>query len=192
VRETSRIPGNPETPAAGVPANLQEVDEARKQRGGVSLKGRALRMLARRDHSRTELRSKLLAHTEDEAALERLLDDLEDSRLLSDRRFAEVVARSKGARYGFALVARTLSRKGVASDLTAEVVASLRVTERERALDIFRRRFGGPPADLRERARQHRFLLGRGFDAATVSWVLKHFDNEFRESLAAPVADPDY
>ena len=92
--------------------------------------------------------------------------------LLSDRRYAEILAQSKGARYG---VARSPgpcpSRAWVPrSPLPLE---PLRATERERALDIWRRRFGEPPADLKERARQHRFLLARGFDGATVSWVLK-------------------
>jgi len=174
------------------PGNLQEVDEARKRRSGLSLKGRALRLLARRDHSRVELRSKLLAHTEDEAALDLLLDDLEGTRLLSDRRFAEVVVQSTGARSGFALVAQTLLRKRVASDLAIEALAPLRVTERERALDICQRRFGKPPVDMKERARQHRFLLGRGFDPGTVSWVLKQCDKGFRDAAIAPEADSDH
>jgi len=160
---------------------LRGVDEGRRPRSGLSLRGRALRFLARRDYSRAELRSKLLAHATDEAALDTLLDDLEATRLLSDRRYAEVMAQSKGSRFGVASVARTLSRQGVASELAAEALAPLRATERERALEICRRRFGEPPADLRERARQHRFLLGRGFDPGTVSWVLKQFGRGFSD-----------
>jgi regulatory protein len=157
-------------------ASTREGAQAPKQRSALGLKGRALRFLARREHSRAELRSKLLPHAVDASVLDVLLDDLEAARLLSDRRYAEVVARSKGERYGAASVARTLSRQGVAPELAAEALAPLRASERERALDICRRRFEGPPADLRERARQHRFLLGRGFDPATVAWVLKQCD----------------
>jgi regulatory protein len=133
-----------------------------------------LQLLARRDYSRAEVRSKLLAHAADEAVLDSLLDDLETTGLLSDRRYAEVVAQSRGARYGVASLARTLSRNGVAPELVADALAPLRANERERALEICRRRFGEPAADLKERAKQHRFLLGRGFNPATVSWVLKH------------------
>lgn len=162
-------------------ASLEGVAEARQGRGGLSLRGRALQFLARRDHSRAELRGKLLPHATDEASLDALLDDLEATRLLSDRRYAEVVAQSKGTRYGVASLARTLSRQGVAPELAAEALAPLRMTERERALEICRRRFVEPPADLRERARQHRFLLGRGFDPGTVSWVLKQSDKAFSD-----------
>ncbi len=155
-------------------SGLQAVADSRRQaRRGPSLRGRALRFLARREHSRAELRSKLIGPDVDPVALDALLDDLVAKRLLSDRRYAEILAQSKGSRYGAATLARTLSQQGVSPELAAEALAPLRATERERGLEIWRRRFGAPPADLRERARQHRFLLGRGFDPSTVSWVLK-------------------
>jgi len=103
-----------------------------------------------------------------------VLDDLEAKRLLSDKRYAEVLAQSKGGRYGVASLSRTLSQQGVSPEVAAAALEPLRASERERALEVWRRRFGEPPADLKERARQHRFLLARGFDAATVSWILKH------------------
>jgi regulatory protein len=186
--EYSRHPARRSRPA--VP-DSREADEPRKPRGRLSLKGRALRFLARREHSRAELRGKLLAHAESEAALDLVLDDLEATRLLSDQRFAEVVASSKGSRFGHAILARNLSLKGVAPDLAAEALAPLRTTERERALEICRSRFEGPPTDLKERARQHRFLLGRGFDPGTVSWVLRERDKGIDEPGRGPGSDPD-
>ncbi len=167
------------------------------RRTGASLKSRALRLLSRREYTRAELRRKLLLAEEagarqtlqrgdgsgqdapgpiTEEFLERidsLLDELERNRLLSDRRYAEVLVSSKGGRYGVARLSRTLATQGVGGQLAEAALAPLRATQRERALLIWKRRFGHPPADLRERARQHRFLIGRGFDPATVSWVLK-------------------
>jgi regulatory protein len=132
-----------------------------------------LRFLARREHSRAELRRKLLSDDVDAATIDLLLDDLESKKLLSDRRFAEMLAQSKGARYGVASLSRVLDQQGVSAELAASTLAPLRETERERAMDLWRRRFSEPAPDIRARARQHRFLLGRGFDAATVAWVLK-------------------
>ncbi len=111
--------------------------------------------------------------TDRSAVVDAVLDDLASSRLLSDRRFAELVARAGSARLGVARIARVLTQKGVDADLAAEALAPMRASERERALALWRRRYGTMPVDVRERARQHRFLLGRGFDAATVHWVLK-------------------
>jgi regulatory protein len=156
------------------PTSLQEVAEARgRPRPAVSLKGRALRYLARREYSRAELRRKLLAPEVDAAELDAVLEDLEAKRLLSDRRYAEVLAQSKGGRYGVASLSRTLAQQGVSADVAADALEPLRANERERALNVWRRRFGEPPLNLKERARQHRFLMARGFDAATVAWVLK-------------------
>lgn len=156
------------------PVDLQEVAEQRKRaRPTLSLKGRALRFLARREHSRAELRRKLLVDDVSAAAVDAVLDDLEAKRLLSDRRYAEVIAHARGARYGVASLARTLSMQGVDRKVAAEALAPLRANERDRALEIWKRRFGDSPVNLKERARQHRFLLGRGFDPATVVWVLK-------------------
>ena len=155
-------------------SGLQAVAEARSRaRPAISLKGRALRFLARREYSRVELRRKLLGQEVDAKELDAVLDDLEAKRLLSDTRYAEVLAQSKGGRYGVASLSRTLSQQGVSPDVAAAALEPLRASERERALEVWRRRFGEPPADLKERARQHRFLLARGFDAATVSWILK-------------------
>ncbi len=165
-------------PPEPAPSSLQQVAEARRRpRPTISLKGRALRYLARREYSRAELRRKLLAPEVNAAELDAVLDDLEAKRLLSDRRYAEVLAQGKGGRYGVASLARTLAQQGVNPDVAAEALEPLRANERERALDVWRRRFGTPPQDLKERARQHRFLLARGFDAATVSWVLKRAGN---------------
>lgn len=156
------------------PASLQELADARRRpRPAISVKARALRYLARREYSRAELRRKLLGPEVNVAELDAVLDDLEAKRLLSDRRYAEVLTQGKGGRYGVASLARTLAQQGVDADVAAEALEPLRANERERALDVWRRRFGEPPLDLKERARQHRFLLARGFDAATVSWVLK-------------------
>ena len=166
-----------------------------RRRTGTSLRSKALRLLARREYTRAELRRKLiqaeeaaarrerLAGTEPEAdppitadlldRIDSLLEDLERNRLLSDQRYAEVLVSSKAGRYGVARLSRTLATQGVGSQVADEALAPLRASERDRALAIWKRRFGQPPSDLKERARQHRFLVGRGFDPATVSWVLK-------------------
>ncbi len=124
-------------------------DLARRLPTTPSLKGRALRLLARREHSRAELRQKLLTADVDGSVLDSLLDELESKQLLSDRRFAEVLVRSRGARYGVASLSRTLAKQGVSAELAAAALGSLTESERERALAIWRRRFGSPPVDLK-------------------------------------------
>ena len=54
-----------------------------------------------------------------------------------------------------------------------QALGDLRATEFERACAIWQQRFGRAPADLRERARQHRFLAARGFDGDVIGRVLR-------------------
>ena len=128
--------------------------------------------LARREHSRAELRRKLAPHAESAGQLDRLLDDLEAKKLLSDRRYSEVMARNRGERFGAARVKQELRARGVADPLVREAVSDLVRTELLRARQVWRRKFGAPPADAAERARQIRFLAQRGFDAEVIRRVV--------------------
>jgi regulatory protein len=137
----------------------------------LSLRQRALALLARREHSRAELRRKLAPHAPREE-LESLLDELTRRGWLSDARFAESLVRAKGARLGSLALAHTLRQRGVPEALVQSQLAALSASELERAREVWRRRFGSPPRDARERARQMRFLQGRGFPRGVIVRVL--------------------
>ena len=138
--------------------------------GALSVKGRALRCLAQREHSRVELERKLARHVVDtdeasaQAQIARALDELAAAGLLSEVRVAESVLASQGQRYGVRRLKQTLQHKGLAPALVSATLQAARSTEVERAREVWRRRFGSPAADAKERARQFRFMAGRGFE----------------------------
>jgi regulatory protein len=135
----------------------------------VSLRARAVAWLARRDHSRAELARKLAAVAAAEGRqdeVEPLLHWLQARGYLSDERFAESRVQARAGRLGLRRIEAELRQHGVA--LTADTRDALATTEAARARDVWQRKFGAPAADPRERARQARFLLGRGFDPALV------------------------
>lgn len=138
----------------------------------AKLRLRAIGLLARRDHSRAELRQKLARHGGEAADIETVLDALQAENLLSERRFAEGVVRVRGARYGSARVAQDLRARGIAGELAADLLSGLKGSEAERAQAIWQRKFGDAPADARERARQMRFLQARGFAADVIRKVV--------------------
>lgn len=146
--------------------------------GHLSLKGRALRWLAQREHSRAELERKLARHAEDsdaasaEAQVARALDELQAAGLLSDARTAESVLSSQGRRYGSRRLKQTLQSKGLDSTLVSATLQQARSTELERAREVWRKRFGEAPADAAARAKQMRFLAGRGFDGDVIRRVI--------------------
>lgn len=144
----------------------------------VSPKARALRLLAGREHTRQELRGKLRAHCESEAELDALLDDLERRKLLSDERYAEARARQLGRKYGPARVAYDLRAKGVSAETVARTTSAQVTQEFERAQQAWARRFGAAPRDPLEKAKQMRFLQGRGFSIDVIRRVVPRVDAE--------------
>ena len=129
-----------------------------------TLKGRAMRLLARREHSREELRRKLAAHANEGEDVNGVLDDLAQKGWLSDARYAEQAARVKARRYGPLKVVHYLKSRGLADELIAAGMQAAAAGEAASSLEsIWRSRFRDPPADEKEKARQVRFLQGRGF-----------------------------
>jgi regulatory protein len=57
-----------------------------------------------------------------------------------------------------------------------EAVETLRGTEVERAREVWRKKFGQPPADASARARQMRFLAARGFSGEAVRRAIEGGD----------------
>ena len=142
-----------------------------------SLKGRALRLLSQREHSRAELERKLARHEEEPGALGRALDELAAKDFISEARVVQSVLNQRAPRVGAARVRQELAHKGIAPEAIAEAVAGLRDTELPRAVEVWRRRFGTPPVDAADRARQARFLLARGFSGDVVAKALKSNDD---------------
>jgi len=101
-----------------------------------------------------------------------VLDRLQSRGLLSDARMAQVLARTRGARYGRLRIRQELERRGVDRDTIAAVLPPPE-QEAAAALALWQRKFGTPPADLKERARQGRFLAARGFAPAIVAHILR-------------------
>ena len=144
----------------------------------LSLKGRALRYLAQREHSRAELATKLAPHVDEGDDLDAMLSELESKGFINAERVVDSVIHTKAARYGANRVAQTLRQKGVAPELISDAMERLRSTELARARDIWRRRFGAPAATPQERAKQMRFLASRGFGGDVVRKAIAGSDED--------------
>jgi len=128
-------------------------------------RGRAIGLLSRRDYPRRALKERLADSGFADAAAESAVAALEDERLVNDARYVEAAVAGRTARgQGPIRIALELRRQGVATALVAAAVDPRAPQWAERARELRERRFGGePPRDARERARQVRFLLQRGF-----------------------------
>lgn len=137
-----------------------------------TLRGRALRLLARREHTRAELARKLAAHDE-QGCLDATLDALEAEGALSDERFVESYLHSNASRAGARKLAYDMRSRGVSDDAAQRALETLAQTEEARAREVLCKRFPEAPLDAAEAARQGRFLVGRGFGTELVRRLLK-------------------
>jgi len=143
-----------------------------------ALKARALRLLSGREHSRAELTRKL-ANSADGETIEALLDRLEELDLLSDARFAQSYIRSRQGRLGSLRLRLELKQKGIAEHLIEAAMQDSATSDDEaRARAVWQKKFGTPPTDARDWAKQARFLQGRGFAADIIHRILKDCDDE--------------
>jgi len=144
----------------------------------LSLKARALRLLAQREHSRLELERKLLPHADAPEAVAEALDALQARGFISDERVADSVVHRRASKLGTARVRAELQAKGLDAAVVQATVEALRGTEVARAREVWQRKFGQPPADASERARQMRFLAARGFGAEAIRRVVSGADDD--------------
>ena len=138
----------------------------------ISLKGRALRYLAGREHSRAELVRKLAPHEEEPGQIERVLDDLQAKDFISEARVVASVINRRAASLGGARLRQELQAKGIDAQRVRDAVEQLKDTELERAQEVWRKRFGEAALDTKQWARQVRFLMARGFAAEVVRRVV--------------------
>ena len=132
------------------------------------LRARALRLLARREHSRLELRRKLASHAPSAEALDRLIEELAARKQVSDERYAGERVHVLSRRYGASRIRQDLKSRGDDDDTAARATAAAAASDPERARAIYARRYRVPPADPAERAKRMRFLQGRGFSHAII------------------------
>jgi regulatory protein len=155
------------------------------------LRHAAIQHLSRREHSRHELRAKLVrslhlllpepgsagsgdATDEAQQVIDRVLDELQAAGWQSDARTVGVRVDAKAAQWGQRRLKADLRRRGLAPDLVAQALAPLAQTELERARALWQRRFPAVAGTPAEQARQARYLAARGFSTEVIRRVLKH------------------
>jgi len=138
----------------------------------LSLTGRALRLLSSREHSRAELQRKLAPHEETPGELAAVLDKLAAKDLQSDQRAVDSLVYRRSAKLGTQRLRQEMQSKGMDPQAVAQAVALLRTSEQARAFEVWRKKFGSPAATPAERAKQVRFLAGRGFGGEAIARVV--------------------
>jgi regulatory protein len=171
------------------------------------LKAKALYWLARREHSRHELQTKLRvymaqqqrtqqlqAHTRDEddhadEVLQAVLNDLENANWLSDSRTAEAVVYSRQQRgLGIRRITQDLKRKGLDSTTITTATADLQHTEAQRALALLQKRKGSlSNLESEDEENQPSLSSSSALQARQKAWQ-KHYQFLVRRGFSGDVA----
>ncbi len=138
----------------------------------LSLKGRALRLLSGREHSRAELERKLAAHEEEPGQLARVLDELQARDFINEQRVVDSVVHRRSGKLGAMRIRQELQSKGLDSEKVQSALAGLKSTELARARAVWARKFDSLPGDAAARGKQARFLAARGFSSEVIGRVL--------------------
>lgn len=137
-------------------------------------KTQALKLLARREHSARELKRKLTARGIGDDAADAAVAHATREGWQSDVRYAEMLVRSRVAQgYGPVRIAAELEVAGIPSEQIRTAMTDADVDWQALAREVHARRFGAAPASSAERARQYRFLQGRGFAGTQIGAALK-------------------
>lgn len=134
----------------------------------------AMDLLVRREHGRVELSRKLRLRGASHELIEPALERLAEEGLLSDARYLESYVRMRAnAGYGPLRIREELNQRGLARDEIEQALRDSGYDWAEQLQDVWSRKFGAFPDDLRERARQGRFLSYRGYPLDLISRLLR-------------------
>ena len=139
----------------------------------ISLKGRALRYLSMREHSRVELSRKLSRYAEESGDVAVLLDALEAAKFLSAERFSESLVHRRQARFGNQRIFAELQSHGLDKVEIDKIKSALIESEVSRAVEVLHRKYPLAPEGHVERAKQMHFLQQRGFSSQSIQAAMR-------------------
>jgi len=131
-------------------------------------------LLARREHGRAELTRKLRQRGASPEMIEHELDRLADEGLLSESRYLESYISSRArSGYGPSRIREELTQRGLPRADVEQALREADIDWQAQLADVWQRKFSGQlPGDPRERAKQTRFLVYRGFSMERVGRLL--------------------
>ncbi len=139
---------------------------------------KAIALLARREHSEKELRTKLLKEFGDQepsaqTCMDEVVERLKQDDYLSDWRFAMCYVRSRANRgFGSERIAQELATKGVDSEVSEAALEQFEQAEMSWSVvieQVWRKKFGRPPENFLQKCKQARFLQYRGFSSSQIA-----------------------
>lgn len=140
----------------------------------IAIRKVAMDILAMREHGRLELKRKLLRKGALPELIDVVLDKLIQDRLLNERRYLESYIRSRANNgYGPLRIQQELLERGIDKAEINHALEESGYDWQEQLQMLWERKFGTAPKDLKEKAKQGRFLMYRGFNIGMINKLKK-------------------
>ena len=205
-RQSANLPGSGkafDNPRMSNDEKPDPATAAAEAEAAGKLRNKALRLLTTREHSRQELMRKLAqakarrarneartpAPAKDDIA--RLIDDLAAQGWQSDDRYAEAIVRRLTGQASRRFIEDKLAQTGIKKDVAQRALEALEQDENEVAKALWERRYGNVPSDDKERQKQIRFLLSRGFHLGDAFKIVPRIPFPTPAALASEAANAD-
>lgn len=135
----------------------------------------AVKLLARREHSATEIRQKLQQRDFSSDEITQALVELQQGDWQSDERFAKAYIRSRRLKgFGPVRIAMELKERSVDEGVVSRCLHRDDDIWMETLLEEYQKKYKGTkPGDYQEKAKRMRFLQYRGFASEKIRGVVK-------------------
>ena len=142
----------------------------------AAIEATAMRLLARREHSRLELKNKLENRGFEEIAVSTLLDRLENENLLSDKRFTRFFIENRSLTgYGPNRIRFELANRGVSQAIANDLIEEANIDWNQCSLDLIQKKYGtDKPKNFSDWAKRARYLERRGFELDEIHFAIGH------------------
>ncbi len=156
----------------GQPLSAAEFKEALQ-----TVRNGAIRLLARREHSRAELRNKLLLRSHPLGMINTVIEQLAERGLQSDVRFAESYTRMRIRRgYGGNKIRAELLSRDVPREIIEQALAETDECWIENATHVLQKKYAKyakNDCNPRDMAKMQRFLWSRGYNSDEVKLAIE-------------------
>ena len=151
------------------------ISEAASTADLVIIRAKAIELLVRREHSRLELRQKLMQRGFPAEGIDSALNELAEEGLLNEGRYAEIYACNRADKgYGPLRIASELRERGIPQELVEQALAGLENDWLPKLMELHRKRFKSlTPADAAGRMQQTRVFRQRGFTQDQIRYLFE-------------------
>lgn len=163
-----------------LPMSWTWISEAANTADPAIIRAKAIELLARREHSRLELRQKLMQRGFPPEGIDSALNELMEEGLLNEGRYAEIYACNRADKgYGPLRIASELRERGIPQELVDQALAGLENDWPSKLQELHRKRFKSlTPADTAGRMQQTRFFRQHGFTLEQIRYLFENSDSE--------------